>query len=370
MKIPQFDLSRQYEHLSTELEVAVLEVLRSGRYILGKVVENFENEFADYCGTKYAIGVASGTDALIIALRCAQIGKGDEVIVPSFTFFATAEAVANIGATPVFADVDIQNMCIMADEIEKKITPRTKCIIPVHLFGHSAPMDEILSLAQKHGFWVIEDAAQAVGAKFGERKAGSMGHLGAFSFYPTKNLGCMGDGGAITTNSEEFATMARKLRNHGSLQRYDNEMLGYNSRLDAIQAAVLSVKLRWLDEFNEKRREIAERYRMNLHDLDEIVLPAEGEAVFHVYHQFTVRVPESRRNALIEHLNAKGIGSTVYYPKPLHMLAPFAKDARNDSLKNSEILSKQVLSLPMFPELLDSEIDAVSSAIRDFFING
>jgi len=366
--IPVFDLTRQYSVIGKEIEEEVRKVLSSGNYILGSVVEKFEAEFAKYCGSKFAIGVASGTDALVIGLRAAGIKPGDEVIIPSFTFFATGEAVANVGAAPVFADVDLDTMCIAADEFEKRITSRTRAAIPVHLFGHPAPMTEIMEIARKRNIVVIEDACQAVGTKLGTSKAGALGHIGAFSFFPTKNLGAAGDGGAMTTNDENIDAVSRKLRSHGSAKKYMNEMLGYNSRLDAVQAAALSVKLRYLDKLNQNRWMNAKLYRELLGDANQIILPTEASDVYHTYHQYTIRLLNGKRDALKEHLAKQGIGAMIYYPIPVHKLGPFAGSISDDELPNTMTLSQQVLSLPIFPELTRNEIETVASVIKEFFI--
>jgi len=259
-------------------------------------------------------------------------------------------------------------MCITAGEIEKKISPRTKAIIPVHLFGHPAPMNEIMELANARGLVVLEDAAQSVGTKLDSKRAGAMGHLAAFSFFPTKNLGAAGDGGALTTDGEQIAILAKKMRNHGSLARYDNEMLGYNSRLDAVQAAALSVKLRHLDRLNAQRRANAETYRALIH-APQLALPTEAHGAFHTYHQFTIRALDGRRDALAKHLADKGVGTAVYYPTPVHKLAPFAGAARDEDLPNTMQLARQVLSLPIFPELRRDEIEYVAKAIGEFYGN-
>ncbi len=367
MRVPAFDLTRQYSGLSSELEDAVLSVLRSGRYVLGPVVEEFEAAFARYCGVEHCVGVASGTDALVISLRAVGVGPGDEVIVPAFTFFATAEAVANVGATPVFADVDPETMCITADEVERRLSPKTKAVVPVHLFGHPAPVDEIGDVISGRGVALVEDAAQAAGSSLSGRRAGSFGVAAAFSFYPTKNLGAAGDGGAITTQSDDVARLARMLRCHGEAERYRNEMLGYNSRLDALQAAVLLVKLRHLDEFNRRRRENASLYKRLLADVEQISLPLEAEGAFHTYHQFTIRVLDGRRDELAEYLRRRGVGTAIYYPVPLHRLPPFQSLCGTCDLPNADMLARQVLSLPIFPELEPEEIEYVALAIRDFF---
>ncbi len=367
MAVPFFDLTRQYSILREEIGPAVLEILASGMYIGGQALENFEENFARYVGVNYAVGVASGTDALVISLRAAGIKPGDEVVVPSFTFFATAEAVANVGAVPVFADVDPETMCLNVETVEKVLSPKTRAVVPVHLFGHPAPMDELTELARQKNLIIIEDAAQSVGTRYREKLTGSFGRAGAFSFFPTKNLGAFGDGGIITTDDENVANTARKLRNHGSVERYKNEMLGYNSRLDAIQAKILDIKLRHLEEFNRRRRENAHRYAEVLGDVEQIALPVEKDYAFHTYHQYTIRVKDGRRDELCDFLRERNIGFAVYYPVPVHKLGPFAGTADEDNLVNTNALAEQVVSLPIFPELREEEVVQVGEAIREFF---
>ena len=367
MRVKFFDIAEQTKMLSDELEAAVLSVLESGQYILGPKVQTFETRFAEFIGTKYAVGVGSGTDALVISLRALGIGPGDEVIVPSFTFYATAEAVANVGAKTVFADVDVETMNITAEHIAKKLTKATKAVIPVHLFGLSAPMNEIMELADQKRIFVIEDVAQATGATCNGIKAGSFGDMAAFSFFPTKNLAAAGDGGAITTNSEELATKARKLRNHGSIKKYRNEMLGYNSRLDAIQAVVLTVRLGYIQTFIDLRRRNAAKYSEMLSGIEQIALPKEPDGLLHTYNQFTIRVLDGRRDELRKFLASKGIETMVYYEVPVHRLEPFAGNYDDSELPNTMLLCSQVLSLPIFPELTSSELEYVAYSIREFF---
>ncbi|MCD6595155.1 DegT/DnrJ/EryC1/StrS family aminotransferase [bacterium] len=367
MSVPIFNLKRQYARIKDELEPKILDVLSNGMYIGGKILSDFENDFARYCGTRFAIGVNSGTDALIISLRAVGIKSGDEVIVPSFTFFATAEAVANIGAVPVFADVDYGTMCIDPKSIANNINERTRAIIPVHLFGHPAAMDEINAVALENGLTVIEDACQSVGSLLNGKKAGSIGAAGAFSFYPTKNLSAAGDGGIITTNSEHIATESRKLRSHGEAKRYNNEMLGYNSRLDAIQATVLSVKLKHLDDFNNLRRHHAELYSQLFADIEQVKSPIELNGMHHTYHQYTIRVPSEHRDNLVRFLGERKIGVAIYYPIPVHKLGPFAGTTDDSDLPITMRLAGEVLSLPIFPELRDDEIEEVADTIVQYF---
>ncbi|MBU0501953.1 MAG: DegT/DnrJ/EryC1/StrS family aminotransferase, partial [Candidatus Margulisbacteria bacterium] len=302
MPVPFFDITRQNKPLEKELKEAVSQVIESGHYILGEQVTEFEKEFAQYCGTKFAVGVASGTDSLHLALLAAGVGPGDEVITSPFTFMATAEVIAYCGATPVFVDIDKQTFNLSPAEIEKKITKKTKALLPVHLYGLACEMEPIMSLAKKHNLAVIEDCAQAAGAEYKGGKVGSFG-LGAFSFFPTKNLGCFGDGGAITTNSEEISTQLRVLRNHGTTKTYHHDLIGYNSRLDAIQAAILRIKLKHFDSYLEKRRQNAKLYEKFLSDLPEVQLPHTPPHTAHTYNQYTIKA--KNRDNLVKHLREK-----------------------------------------------------------------
>ena len=343
-------------------------------------MEAFEGEIAEYLRVKHAIGVASGTDALLLSLKAIGIGPGDGVIVPSFTFFATAGVVANVGATPVFADIDPQTFNINTESV-REILPhppspvtrhasrvtKIKAIIPVHLYGQPADMDEIMRLAKEYDLYVIEDAAQAIGAEHKSRKVGTIGHLGCFSFFPTKNLGAYGDGGLVVTNDDELAEKVRMLRVHGSKPKYYHHMVGTNSRLDALQAAILRVKLGHLDDWTESRRKIAYRYDALLADIPGIVTPYRAPDRTHTFHQYTVRVLGGKRDALQTYLKKRGISTQVYYPLPLH-LQPCFRDLgyREGDLPESERASREVLSLPMFPELTEEEQDYVVQAIKAF----
>jgi dTDP-4-amino-4,6-dideoxygalactose transaminase len=360
------DLRRQYAAIAAEVEPALRAVLAGGQYILGAEVEAFEGEFAAYCGAAEGIGVASGTDALRLALEAAGIGPRDEVIIPPFTFAATAEVVIQLGATPVFADVEAGRLALDPAEVARRITPRTKAIVPVHLYGRCADMLPLLALAERHGLVVIEDAAQAVGAAYAGRRAGALGHLGCFSFFPTKNLGAYGDGGFVTTNNPVLADRVRMLRQHGQQQRYFHEAIGWSSRLDAVQAAALRVKLRHLEAWTAARRRHAAAYRDALADLP-LTLPEEAADERAVYHLFTIR--SERRDELRKALAERGVGTAVHYPMPLHR-QPVFRDLATDRLGQSERASERVLSLPLFPELTDAERDAVIAAIRAFFGRG
>lgn len=373
--IPMVNLTQEIEELWPEISVVVNRVLRSGRFILGSEVDAFEQEAANYLGVKYAVGLNSGTDALIIGLRALGIGPGDEVITTSFSFFATAEAIVHVGATPVFVDVREDSFNIDADLIKGAVTERTKAILPVHLFGNPAAMTMIMSIARMHDLKVLEDCAQSFGAVYygdseGDaespdpalvgRRTGSIGDVAAFSFYPTKNLGSYGDGGMLATDDDEIARLARMLRNHGASpdRRYENEIVGYNSRLDEIQAAVLRVKLPHVDVWNEDRRAAAYDYRSLLADVPGLHLPADANG--HVYHQFTIRVPGYNRRELIASLDADGITTSIFYPKPLHQTL----GRRDRHLPISERLACEVLSLPMWPGIEMRLIKRISSALQ------
>ncbi|MGB9859043.1 MAG: DegT/DnrJ/EryC1/StrS family aminotransferase [Moorellaceae bacterium] len=348
IKIPLLDLTPEIEALWEELLNAIQGVLKSGQFILGPNVKAFEQEVAQYLGVKHAIGVNSGTDALVIALRALGIGPGDEVITTPFTFFATAEAISQVGATPIFVDIDPKTFNINPELIEPAITPRTKAILPVHLYGQAADMDPIMELAEKYNLKVIEDTAQAFGGEYKGRKLGTIGYAGCFSFFPSKNLGAFGDGGLIVTNDDEIAEVARMLRVHGAKKKkYYNEMIGYNSRLDEIQAAILRVKLPHIDEWNEARRQAAKRYNELLKDVPGIVTPYEAPYAKHVYHQYTIRVTVGKRDKVKQFLADQGIGTMVYYPVPVHKLPVYAQNVV--TLPEAEKAAVAVLSLPLWP---------------------
>ena len=365
LMIPGFSLTRQNAELEQEVTEAILDVMRGGQFILGENVAKLEKEIADLCEAEYAIGVGNCSDALYLALRACGVGPGDEVITTPFTFFATAGAIAHTGAKPVFCDIDPGTFNIDPSRIEDAITERTKAILPVHLYGQAADMDPINSIAKKYSLYVIEDAAQAIGAKYKGRPVGSLGDIACFSFFPTKNLGAFGDGGMLTTNDPELEERIRMLRVHGSKKKYHHEILGCNSRLDELQAAMLRVKLKYLDAWTNTRRALAERYREKLNVAgNAIVLPTEMEWAYHVYHQYTIRVPN--RDAVQEELKARGITSKVYYPLSLH-LQPVFKDLGYEpgDFPESEKATEEALSLPMFPELEYAEQDRVVEELRD-----
>ncbi len=359
--IPMVDLRRQYEGMKAEIDDAIRGVLEKTQFILGPNVGELECEIAGYHGVPQAIGVASGTDALLLALRACDIGPGDEVITTPFTFIATAEVIALLQAKPVFADIDPRTYNLDPARIEKKITARTRAIIPVHLFGHPADMDPIMDIGRRHGLRIIEDCAQAFGAQYRGRRVGSIGDLGCFSFFPSKNLACYGDGGMVITADPGMAEKVRFLRNHGSRVKYHHDLLGYNSRLDEIQAAVLRVKLRRIEVWNEGRRRAADLYRTFIRR-DDVVLPTEAPGCRHVYHQFTIR--SSERDRIMTALTSRGIASAVYYPVPLHRQKVFSALGGDGSLEVSERCSAEVLSLPMFPEITEEEIRRVSDVIN------
>jgi len=388
--VPVLDLTRQYATIEREVVDAVTGVLQSGGYILGTEVAAFEEEAAEYCGVKHAIGVASGTDALLLSLRALGVGPGDAVLLPSFTFFATAGVVHNVGAKPVFVDIDPETFNVDPEHLRalmQDVTLRrtAKAIIPVHLYGQTADMTEIMDVATEHGLAVIEDAAQAIGATYRRsltrpsephepnelsepRKAGSIGSFGAFSFYPTKNLGACGDGGMITTNDDAAAEKVRLLRVHGAKPKYYHRMIGTNSRLDAMQAAILRVKLRYLDAWSEARRRVADVYDEALSSVSGITPPRRGSGRTHIFHQYTVRVTDGKRDALREYLKEQGVGSMIYYPVPLHLQECF-KDLgyHEGDLPVSEKAASEVLSLPIFPEITPEEQGYVVETIRGFY---
>ncbi|MEX0607841.1 MAG: DegT/DnrJ/EryC1/StrS family aminotransferase [Balneolaceae bacterium] len=361
--IPILDLNPEIKLLRDELNAAYHRVMDHGQFIMGPEVKSFEKDAAEFLGTKHAIGVNSGTDALVIALKAAGVGKDDEVITTSFTFFATAESIEMAGAKPVFVDIEEGTFNINPEEIERAITGKTKAIMPVHLYGRPAEMNKISELAEKHNLKVIEDCAQSFGATYKGKQTGTIGHAGAYSFFPSKNLGGFGDAGLIATDDDEIAEMSLKLRAHGSIKKYHNEVMGYNSRLDTLQAALLQVKLKHVDQFNENRREIAHRYIKAFEGLEHIAAPAlpdEG----HVYHQFTIRVKNGLRDALAEKLGKEGIGTMIYYPVPCHKLPVYEGRFDNLQLPVCNRLTEEVLSLPISPFLSEKSQHFVIEAIK------
>jgi dTDP-4-amino-4,6-dideoxygalactose transaminase len=361
--IPMVDLKRQYHNLKKEIDAAVSDVLEQTRFILGPNVSALEEEIAAYHDLPYAIGVANGTDALLLALRACGIEAGDEVITTTFTFIATAEVIAILKAKPVFVDICPDTYNLDCSKIAEKITAKTKAIIPVHLFGHPADMQPIMEIAAKFNLKVIEDCAQAFGAKYNGRKVGTIGDVGCFSFFPSKNLAGYGDGGMVITKNEEIAQKIKILRNHGSGKRYYHQEIGYNSRLDEIQAAIIRVKLKKIDQFNEARRQNAAAYCAAINRKD-IILPVVASGCEHVYHQFTIRA--KNRDVLADALQKKDIASAVYYPVPLHQQEVFLKSGNIQvQLPQSERCAQEVLSLPMFPELNREEIRLIADVINN-----
>lgn len=368
MAIPLLDLKLQYAAIRDEALRVTAEIYESQLFILGKRVDDFERDFAVYCQTKHALGVSSGTDALLEALMVLDVGVGDEVIVPAYSFFATAGVVARLGAIPVFVDIDLTDYNIDPRLIEAKITSRTKAIMPVHLYGQCAPMDEINAIAAKHNIAVVEDAAQAVGSEYNGRRAGTIGTIGCFSFFPSKNLGAFGDAGAITTNDDAMAVKLVDYRVHGMRPKYYHHAVGGNFRIDALQAAMLHIKLPLLESWHEGRRRNADLYRREFADLgDRVILPEELAGRRHIYNQFIVRFPEGRevRDRVIEHLKSVAIGCEVYYPLTLAQQECF-KDipGARDSYPNSETAAASTLAIPIFPELKEEQIAEVVREIR------
>ena len=378
-KIPPVDLTRQYKLIKEEANSAVLDVLNSGHYIGGETIANFEQQFADYIGVAQCVSCNSGTDALWLALTALNIGEGDEVITTPFSFFATAEVVSRVGAKPIFIDIDPDTFNLNLAQIEQAITPQTKAIIPVHLFGQPVNMSELMAIANKHNLLVIEDCAQATGAVWGQNKIGSIGHVGCFSFFPTKNLGACGDGGAITTNDRAIAKQVRILKEHGSPSRYRHDFIGINSRIDAVQAVILTVKLRYLDYWNEQRQRAAEYYQELLQSISCLKLPQALPGGESVWNQYTICLAERpsanqqnhhffpRRRELIKaSLQEKGVISMIYYPIPLHLQPVYQNlGYQKGQLPAVEQAAQEVLSLPMFPGISQAEQEQVAYALKD-----
>jgi len=366
MSVPFLDLKLQYQSIKAEIDEAIQRVVASQGFVLGPEVQGLEEEVAAFLGVPHAVGVASGTDALLLPLKALDPQPGDEVVVPSFTFFATAGAVWNAGFKPVFCDVDAGTFNVTAETVEAVWTERTRAVIPVHLYGQMAPMVDIGKLAARRGAFVLEDAAQAIGARQGEGMAGTAGNAGAFSFFPTKNLGGFGDGGMVTTADAGVAERILKLRVHGGKQMYHHEMVGTNSRLDALQAAVLRVKLKHLDGWARARNRHAALYTEILSGLEEVRAPLSYPGNLHVYNQYTLRV--DRRDALREFLSGRGIGTGLYYPLGLHLQECFAGLGGGEGdLPVTERLTKEVVSLPIFPELTEGQVTEVAEGIRAFY---
>jgi dTDP-4-amino-4,6-dideoxygalactose transaminase len=378
-KIPPVDLTRQYKLISEEADLAVLEILNSGNYIGGQAVATFEQQFAQYTGVAECVSCNSGTDALYLALRALNIGAGDEVITSPFTFFATAETISRVGAKPIFIDIDLTTFNFNLTQIEQAITPKTKAIIPVHLFGQPVEMTALMAIAKAHNLLVIEDCAQAAGASWNAQKVGGIGHVGCFSFFPTKNLGACGDGGAVTTNDPAIAKQMRNLKEHGSPERYRHDSIGINSRIDGIQAAILTIKLRHLDFWNQQRQEAAKYYQELLNTLDSIQLPLAIAGGHSVWNQYTIRVTDrqlsttngkTRRDAVKEYLQHQGVISMIYYPIPLQLQPVYQNlGYEKGQLPIVEQAAREVLSLPMFPGILEAEQEQVVYTLKDCLTN-
>ena len=369
MNVPLLDLQAQYASLKDGLHQAIERVMVSQRFVLGDEVRELEASIADYCQTKHAIGCASGSDALLLALMALDVKSGDEVITTPFSFFATAAAITRLGATPIFVDIDPQTYNLDTSRVADAITSRTKAILPVHLYGQCTQMDPLLELVQGERIAVIEDAAQAIGSTDNGRRAGSMGLVGCFSFYPTKNLGGAGDGGILTTNDDEMNQRLRRLRTHGGMNEYEHSEVGVNSRLDELQAAVLNVKLPRLDEWSDARARKARLYSEMLEKSDlsfPLIAPAIRTDGRHIFHQYVIRVP-GNRDALIQHLKARGVGTKIYYPIPLHLQECFSYlGYKEGDFPESESAACETLALPIFPEMTDEQQAYVVDAIRSF----
>ncbi|MBO2533127.1 MAG: hypothetical protein CW342_09610 [Thermoactinomycetaceae bacterium] len=365
--IPLIDIRRQHQSLKGEMERAIGEVMDQGRFVLGKNCEAFEKEMAAFCGTRYGIGVNSGTDALFLTLRALGVGEGDEVITSPYTFFATVEAIVQTGARPVLADIETRHFNLDPEQVERAITPRTKAILPVHLFGHPADMRSLASIARRYGLHLVEDACQAIGADIGGKPVGAWGDAGCFSFYPTKNLGGMGDGGMITTSDPRLDERIRLLRTHGAYRKYHHSLFGFNSRLDEIQAAILRVKLKHLPKWIQRRRTLARRYQEAFQGLP-LQLPSEEPPVTPVYHLFVVRTPRSA--SLKKWLARHGIGCEIYYPLPLHRQKAWKDRFPVPSLPRAEAVAGTTLALPVYPELSDEEQELIIEKVIRFFKEG
>ena len=366
MKIPLVDLTRQYEHIKYEIDQKIQEVLESGIFIAGENVRLFEEEFSRFCDVKYGIAVASGSDALALSLKALGIKKGDEVITSANTFIATLDAVSHNQAIPVLVDIESETYNIDTSKIEEKISDKTKAVIPVHLYGHPVDMDPVRERAESYGLYVVEDACQAHGAEYKDLKVGGLSDCACFSFYPSKNLGAYGDGGIVVTNNEEIAQSIMALRNYGESTKYHHSLIGYNSRLDEIQAAVLRVKLRHLYEWIEARRKNAKNYSQLLHEVPEVTVPIEKDHAKHVYHLYVIR--SKRRKTLRDYLYSKGVSTQIHYPIPTHLQKAYEPLGLKEGMyPHTEQCAKEVLSLPMFPELTAQEIECVCESIRSFF---
>lgn len=364
--IPFVDLKIQYKSIQGAIKEEIGKVLEQANFILGEPVAQFESQFAEFCGSKYCIGIASGTDALHLALRALNIGNGDEVITAANTFVATVLAISYVGAKPVLVDVDPQTYNMDLNKIEGKITPNTKAIIPVHLYGRPVNMERLMVIANKYNLKIVEDACQAHGATFNGKKAGSFGIMGCFSFYPGKNLGAYGDGGAIVTSDKELYEKLKMMRNYGSPKKYYHDFIGYNSRLDTMQAAILSVKLKYLKDWNNKRFTNAGIYNKKLNGVGDLVLPETNGIGSHVFHLYVVRT--KKRDELLKHLNDNGVQASIHYPIPIYALGAYSLlGLKKDDFPVTEQFSKEILSLPMFPELTENQINIIADLIKKFY---
>lgn len=373
MKIQMVDLKVQYQKIREEINDSIINVIEEAAFIKGPAVKQFSEDFARYNKVDHVVTCGNGTDALQIAMMALNLQPNDEVILPVFTYVATAEVIALLRLKPVFVDVDAENFNILPSEVEKAITKRTKAIVPVHLYGQCAPMKEILNLAQKYNLHVVEDAAQAVGAEYilengSRKKAGTLGAFGATSFFPSKNLGCYGDGGALMTQDTALAERSQMIANHGQKIKYHHDDIGINSRLDTLQAAILNVKLKYLDHYAEARRKAAEYYYGSLQNISAITLPKREDYSTHVYHQFTIKIEDGSRTELKEHLQEKDIPSIVYYPTPLHLQKAYSNYGYYEGdFPVSEELSKKVLSLPIHTEMDNEQLEYITTIIKNFY---
>lgn len=371
--IPMVDLKSQYLFIKDQIDKSVISTIESSQFIGGSQVESFKISLQEYLKVKYVIPCANGTDALQIALMALGLKPGDEVIVPAFTYVATAEVIGLLGLTPIMVDVDLENFNILTEGLENKITSKTKAIVPVHLFGQGADMEDLLKFAKKHNLFVVEDNAQALGADYffknkSSNKLGTIGDIGCTSFFPSKNLGCYGDGGALMTNDDRLAEKIRMIANHGQSKKYHHKIIGCNSRLDTIQAAVLNVKLKYLDKYNTNRKKAAAYYIKELDKISGIVTPITMTYSSHVFHQFTLKVKENQRDHLKDYLQKKGIPSMIYYPIPLYCQEAFSGYvSKSFKLENTEVLCKEVLSLPMHSELKSETQEKIIFHIKEFF---
>jgi len=365
-RIPPLDLAAQYQDLQDEIDAAIHRVLSSGRYILGPEVEALEHEIAALCGVRYGVGVASGTDALLLILLALGIGPGDEVITTPFSFIATAAAISRTGARPVFVDIEPDTYNLDPCLVEEAITQKTRALLPVHLYGQPADMTRLRDICREWGLYLVEDACQALGASYYGRPVGSLGDAAAISFYPTKNLGGAGDGGMVVTDNPDLAAGVDLLRRQGSREKYHAEVLGVNSRLDELQAAILRVKLPYLDRWNELRRDLAWRYGYGLRKLP-VVLPVVEPGANPVFHQYTIRVMDGQRDALLAHLQRAGIGAQVYYPVPIHLQRIYEVSHYREHFPEAERAAGEVLSLPIYPEMTEGQVARICAEIRGFY---